>query len=47
VAVLPILLGGGVPLLPSPGPRLPLRLRARRVYPTTGTVFLEYDVVRV
>jgi dihydrofolate reductase len=47
VAVLPILLGGGVPLLPSPGPRLPLRLRARRVYPTTGTVFLEYDVVNV
>jgi dihydrofolate reductase len=45
VAVLPILLGGGVPLLPSPGPRLPLRLRVRRVYPTTGTVFLEYDVV--
>ena len=44
VAVLPILLGGGVPLLPAPGPRLPLRLRARRVYPTTGTVFLEYDV---
>ena len=42
-----ILLGGGVPLLPAPGPRLPLHLRARRVYPTTGTVFLEYDVVRV
>jgi len=47
VAVLPILLGGGVPLLPAPGPRLPLHLRARRVYPTTGTVFLEFDVRRV
>jgi dihydrofolate reductase len=47
VAVLPILLGGGVPLLPAPGPQLPLHLRSRRVYPTTGTVFLEYDVVRV
>jgi dihydrofolate reductase len=46
VAVLPILLGGGIPLLPSPGPRLPLRLRAQRVYPATGTLILEYDVVR-
>ncbi len=46
VAVLPILLGGGLPLLPSPGPRLSLRLRAQRVYPKTGTMFLEYDVAR-
>jgi dihydrofolate reductase len=45
VAVLPILLGGGLPLLPAPGPRLPLRLRAQRVYPKTGTLVLEYDVV--
>ena len=44
VAVLPILLGGGMPLLPQPGPRLPLTLRAHRIYPKTGTVFLEYDV---
>ena len=46
VAILPILLGGGLPLLPSPGPRLPLRLRAQRLYPKTGTLFVEYDVVR-
>ncbi|MEO5820195.1 MAG: dihydrofolate reductase family protein [Vicinamibacteraceae bacterium] len=44
VAILPILLGGGLPLLPSPGPRLTLRLRAQRVYPKTGTVCVEYDV---
>ncbi len=44
VAVLPILLGGGFPLLPQPGPRLSLQLRNHRVYPKTGTVFLEYDV---
>jgi dihydrofolate reductase len=44
VAVIPILLGGGLPLLPSPGPRLPLKLRAHRLYPNTGTLFLEYDV---
>ena len=35
-----------MPLLPSPGPRLPLRLRAQRLYPKTGTLFVEYDVVR-
>jgi dihydrofolate reductase len=44
VAVLPILLGGGLPLLPSPAPRIALQLRAQRVYPKTGTLFLEYDV---
>ncbi|MGD9902201.1 MAG: dihydrofolate reductase family protein [Vicinamibacterales bacterium] len=46
VAVIPILLGGGVPLLPVPGPRLPLALRAHRLYAGTGTMFLEYDVRR-
>jgi dihydrofolate reductase len=44
VAVLPIVLGGGVPLMATPGPRLPLRLRAHRLYSKTGTLFLEYDV---
>lgn len=47
VAIIPILLGGGLPLMPSPGPRLPLRLRAHRLYAETGTLFLEYDVTRV
>jgi dihydrofolate reductase len=46
VAVIPIILGGGIPLLPSPGPRLSLQLRQHRLYPKTGTMFLEYDVVR-
>jgi dihydrofolate reductase len=46
VAVIPVLLGGGVPLLPSPGPRLPLALRNHRRYAATGTIFLEYDVTR-
>ena len=44
VAIIPILLGGGIQLLPAPGPRLSLQLRAQRVYATTGTLFLEYDV---
>jgi dihydrofolate reductase len=46
VAVIPILLGGGIQLLPAPGPRLPLRLQRHRHYPKSGTMFLEYDVVR-
>ena len=46
VAVIPVLLGGGLPLLPSPGPRLSLKLRAHRLYAATGTLFLEYDVRR-
>ncbi len=46
VAVIPILLGGGLPLLATPGPRVPLRLRAHRRYSATGTLFLEYDVAR-
>ena len=44
VAVIPVLLGGGLPLLPSPSPRLVLQLRAHRLYAATGTLFLEYDV---
>jgi dihydrofolate reductase len=45
VAVIPVLLGGGIPLLPPPGPRLRLRLQSHRVYGETGTVILSYDVV--
>jgi dihydrofolate reductase len=46
VAIIPVLLGGGIQLLPSPGPRLPLQLRTHRLYANTGTLFLEYDVRR-
>lgn len=45
-SIVPILLGGGVPMLPSPAVRARLRLRAHRVYQKTGTVSLEYDVER-
>jgi dihydrofolate reductase len=44
VAVIPVLLGGGIQLLPSPGPRLTLSLRQQRLYKATGTMFLSYDV---
>ena len=46
VAIIPVMLGGGVQLMPTPGPTLKLRLRSHRLYPKTGTMFLEYDVER-
>ncbi len=46
VAVIPILLGGGTPLLPPPGPRTRLRLTGRRVYEGSGIVSLQYEVLR-
>jgi dihydrofolate reductase len=45
VALLPVLLGGGVPLLPAPAIRSRLMLESHRVYANTGTVVLEYSVV--
>ena len=44
VGVIPVLLGGGVPLLPAPARRATLKLQNSRVYPKTGTVFLDYTV---
>src|SRR5262249_7369730 len=41
VAVMPVLLGGGVPLLP-PGRTARLNLAGHKVYPKTGIVSLEY-----
>jgi dihydrofolate reductase len=46
VAVIPVLLGSGIPLLATPGPRVSLRLKAHRLYAETGTLMLEYDVVK-
>jgi len=47
VAVIPVLLGAGTPLLPPPGDQCPLRLVGKRVYEKTGTVLLEYTVERI
>jgi dihydrofolate reductase len=42
VAVIPVLLGGGLPLVP-PGPKqLQLQLDGHRIYPKSGIVMLEY-----
>ena len=46
VAIIPIMLGEGRQLLPSPGDRARLRLASSRVYAKTGTVWLEYEVVK-
>ena len=43
VAVIPVLLGAGVPLL-SEGGRANLRLTSQKVLKKTGTLLLEYDV---
>jgi dihydrofolate reductase len=44
VAIIPIVLGRGIPLMPAQGPRLALQLRAHRLYATTGILYMEYDV---
>lgn len=46
VAVIPVLLGGGIKMLAPPAPKLSLALRSHRLYAQTGTLFLEYDVQR-
>jgi dihydrofolate reductase len=44
VAIIPVVLGAGIRLMPEPGPKLALALRSHRVFAQTGTMFLEYDV---
>jgi dihydrofolate reductase len=46
VGVIPVLLGGGIPLLPCPATRATLALQKQRVYEKTGTVGLEYHINR-
>jgi len=45
-AVCPILLGGGIPLLPAPAAQAKLSLTRQHVYQASGIVLLEYAVVR-
>jgi dihydrofolate reductase len=44
VAIIPVLLGGGVPLLPPPATIAKLKLTKHKVYEKTGTIALEYSV---
>ncbi len=45
-AVVPVLLGAGLPMLPSPTSRTKLSLSGHRLYPKSGIVLLEYAVDR-
>jgi dihydrofolate reductase len=45
LAVIPVLLGDGLPLLPPPARHATLRLVTQQVYPKTGTVSLVYAPV--
>jgi dihydrofolate reductase len=44
VAVIPVLLGGGIPLLPAPATRTKLRLTGHRLYEKSGIMSLQYAV---
>lgn len=46
LSVVPVLLGGGIPLLPALAARIRLRLLEHRAYPRSGTAVLRYEVVR-
>ncbi|MGQ0602255.1 MAG: dihydrofolate reductase family protein [Anaerolineales bacterium] len=44
VGVMPVLLGGGIALLPPPAKETKLKLTSHKVYEKTGIVGLEYAV---
>jgi len=44
IAIVPVLLGGGIPLVPVPTPQTNLTLDGHRIYPKSGIVLLEYAV---
>lgn len=46
VAVVPVLLGEGIPLFPGPSRRIPLTLTKHQVFEKSGTIGLEYAVNR-
>lgn len=45
VAIMPVLLGGGIPFLTPPSIAAKLRLAGHQIYEKTGTVILEYVVL--
>jgi dihydrofolate reductase len=45
-AVVPVLLGDGIPMLPSTASRTKLTLTTHRLYPKSGILLLEYAVSR-
>ncbi len=45
VAIIPVLLGGGVPLLPPPAKQVTLKLIGHKALKTTGTMSLSYEIL--
>ena len=43
-AIIPVLLGGGIPLLPPPASQVKLKLTGHRVYKKSGIMLLEYAI---
>src|SRR2546426_571716 len=46
VAIIPVLLGDGLPLLPRSGTRAKLKLTGEKLFKKTGTLMLNYEVRR-
>ncbi len=46
VAIMPVLLGEGIPLLPPPANQTNLKLMSHRIYKKTGIVALKYSILR-
>lgn len=44
-AIMPVVVGGGVPFLPAPAKQTKLKLTKHRLYPKSGIMSLEYDVL--
>ena len=44
VAIIPTILGGGIPLIAEPAGHVQLKLTGQRTFDKTGTVCLDYDV---
>lgn len=44
VAIIPVLLGGGTPLLPGGSSRAQLKLSKHQVFPKTGIIMVSYEV---
>lgn len=43
-AIIPIVLGAGIPMVPPDAPRASLRYTSHRLYPKSGTMLMCYDI---
>ena len=43
-AIIPVLLGGGIPLIPAPATQVKLKLTGHRLYKKSGIMLLEYAI---